>query len=67
MREQMRSYRVLIPPDFMRPRPFPFNPDPFGIGQMGIGPYGPTYPPGFIGGDYDRDPDFSGRNFSKIK
>ena len=56
MREQMRALRMRVPPEFMQPRPLPWNPDPFGPGA-----FGPAYPPGFIGGDYDRNPDFMGR------
>ena len=51
----MRAVRMRVPPEFMQPRPLPWNPDPFGPGA-----FGPAYPPGFIGGDYDRNPDFMG-------
>ena len=42
MRERMRHYTVITPPFMNHPHP-PL-------------PFAPIYPPGFVGGDYDRDP-----------
>ncbi len=46
LREEMRQRTRVMPPFIERPDP-PF-------------PFSPVYPPGFIGGDYDRDPTFPG-------